>query len=201
MIKKIVFTLTFMQFIFAATIHISAQSVLMNSAETIKPGNFKLGIFPIVLFGKYGSDSISGVAGRAGFALTSSFDIEANAAFFDNMNYFGADGEYWLVRKNTLNVSVALGIHLNNVKWGQDSSGFDTALLISSAPKNKLEVYAGLKLAFDSLKNQNYTYTLAHIVPGIEYKINSDVDFLIETGLALNGRSRSYASAGLAFYL
>ena len=56
-------------------------------------------------------------------------------------------------------------------------------------------------LAFESVKNSDVNFTLAHIVPGIEYRISANLDFLAEVGIALNDNSRSYASVGLALYL
>ena len=44
-------------------------------------------------------------------------------------------------------------------------------------------------------------YTLLHLVPGIEYRLSDDLDFLAEVGIALNDNARSYASVGLAMYL
>jgi hypothetical protein len=201
MFKKMIIFLAVTILFAAAASDISAQGVLMNSAETIKLGNIKLAAFPTVLFGKNGSDSIFGMAARAGFGITSSFDIEAKAAFFKDISYFGVDVEYWFVRGKNFNVSAALGGHITNVNGGADSSGLDTALLASTTPARSLELYGGLKLAFDSLKDSNYNYTMIHVVPGLEYKISPELDFLAEFGIALNDNSRSYASVGLAFYL
>ena len=178
MSKKLVIILFAVIFLTAAA-QVSAQSVLMNSAETINQGNLKLAIFPTVLFGKNGGDSLWGVAGRAGYGLTSRFDIEAKAAVFKGLKYFGVDGEYWLVQGPNANVSVALGGHLTDSQGGADSAGIDTAVLFSTKPARNL----------------------AHLVPGIEYRISDDLDFLAEFGLALNDSSRSYASVGLSLYL
>jgi len=173
----------------------------MNSAETINQGNFKLALFPTVLLGKNGGDSVWGVAGRAGYGLTPRFDIEAKAGIFKGLNYFGVDAEYWLVHGRNANVSVALGAHLTDSRQGADSSGIDTSLLFSTRPAKRLEIYGGLKLAFDSVKNSDQNFTRAHLVPGLEYRISDDLDFLAEFGIALNDNSRSYASVGLALYL
>ena len=188
-------------FFATATAVLSAQSVLMNSAETIKKGNLKVAVFPTVLFGKNGSDSVFGVAGRAGFGITTRIDIEAKGAFFKGLNYFGADIEFWLIHQQKLNLSVAVGAHMTNVDIGADSSGIDASLMVSTAPANRLELYGGFKLAFDSFKNSDINQTLMHLVPGIEYKISDELDFLAEFGLGLNENSRSYASVGLALYL
>jgi len=199
MFKKIILITVAVIFIFTAT-EVSAQEVMMNSAETIKPGNFKLGIFPTVLFGKNGGKSVFGVAGRFGFGLTPRVDIEAKAALFKNLTYFGADIEYWLVKAHNLNASVAVGGHMTKQDGGPDSSGIDAAFMVSTSPVNNLEIYGGLKLAFDSFKNSNQNFTLAYFVPGIEYRISDDLDFLAEVGIALKDNSRSYASVGFAYY-
>lgn len=199
MFKRIMIILAVAMFLSAAAL--SAQGVLMNSAETIKKGNLKVAVFPTMLFGKNGGDSIFGVAGRAGFGITPRIDIEVKGAFFKDLNYFGADLEYWFVHGRNFNVSVALGGHMTKVSGGGDSSGFDAALQCSTAPSKNLELYGGLMLAFDSMKNSNNNFTLAHIVPGLEYRLSAGLDFLAEFGIALNDDSRSYASMGLALYL
>ncbi|MDW7759245.1 MAG: hypothetical protein SCM96_01230 [Acidobacteriota bacterium] len=188
-------------FLAVAATAVSAQGVVMNSAETINKGNIKLALFPVVLFGKNGSDSSWGVAGRAGYGIAQRLDIEAKAAIFDGLKYFGAEIEYWLLQGKTVNVSAALGGHITDLKWGADSSGLDTTLLVSTVPRRNLEIYGGLKLAFDSFKNSDHSATLAHLVPGLEYRISKDLDVLAEVGIALNDNARSYASVGLAFYI
>lgn len=199
--KKIMIILAAAMFLAASAAGVWAQDVLMNSAETINQGNIKLAIFPTVLFGKDGSDSVWGVAGRAGYGLTPRFDIEAKVGFFKDLKYFGVDVEYWLVKGGNINVSAALGGHLTDSTGGADTSGIDTALLASTKPARNLEIYGGLKLAFDSVKNSDFNYTRVHIVPGIEYRISDDLDFLAEVGIGLNDNSHSYASVGLALYL
>jgi hypothetical protein len=51
MFKKIAIILAATMFLAIAAAPISAQGVLMNSAETINQGNIKLAIFPTVLLG------------------------------------------------------------------------------------------------------------------------------------------------------
>jgi len=200
MFKK--FMIIFIAAIFlAAAVQVSAQAVLMNSAETINQGNLKLAIFPTVLLSKNGSGSVWGVAGRFGYGLTRSLDIEAKAGLFKGLKYFGADLEYWFLKSGDFNGSVALGGHMTDYSGAGDSTGIDTSLLFSHKPVENLEIYGGLMLAFESVKNSNDSFTLMHFVPGLEYRISSDLDFLAEVGIALNANSRSYASVGLALYL
>lgn len=200
MLKKNALILAATMFFAVIAVPAMAQQVLMNSAETINKGNLKLAVFPTVLFGRNGGDSIWGVAGRLGYGLTSNLDIEAKAAFFRDLRYFGVDLEYWLLKGENFNVSAALGGHMTDIEGGRDSQGIDAALLASTRPVKSLEFYGGLMLAFDSVKNGG-SHTLAHFVPGIEYRIGRDLDFLAEFGIAINDISRSYASIGLAMYL
>jgi uncharacterized membrane protein len=200
MLKKTLFILAATMFL-ASAAQLSAQAVLMNSAETINHGNIKLAIFPTVLLGKNGGDSVWGVAGRLGYGLTPTLDIEAKAAYFKGLNYYGADIEWWFLKGHNLNASVALGGHLTNYDGGGDSTGIDTSLLVSTTPARNLEIYGGLMFAFESVKNSDISYTRAHLVPGIEYRLNEDLDFLAEFGIALNSNSSNYASLGLAYYL
>jgi hypothetical protein len=201
MMRKIVMVLAAAIVFAAAAPMIFAQDVLMNSAETINQGNLKLALFPTMLLGQNGQDSLWGLAGRFGYGLTTSLDIEAKAAFFKGLRYFGADIEYWFVHGRNFNVSAALGGHMTDVSGAGDSSGLDAVLMASTRPVENLEIYGGLKFAFDSLKNSDFNYTLAHIVPGIEYRLSADLDLLAEVGIALNDRSRSYVSVGLSLYL
>jgi hypothetical protein len=199
--KKIMIILAAAIFLGVATVPVSAQQVLMNSAETINQGNLKLAIFPTVLFGKNGGDSVWGVAGRFGYGFTKSLDIEAKVGFFKGIRYFGVDVEYWFVKGRNFNVSAALGGHMTDYKSDNDSSGIDAALLASTTPAKNLEIYGGLMFSFDKFKNTDNNYKLVHFVPGIEYRISDDVDFLAEVGIALNKNTLSYGSIGLAFYL
>jgi hypothetical protein len=183
--------------------------VLMNSAETINQGNLKLAIFPTILLNYNGRSNEWGVFGRFGYGLTRRVDIEAKVGIFKDIKYFGADIEFWLIKGRNFNVSAAFGGHMtqyNNDIPGDpnncDSSGFDTALLASTRPFRNLEVYGGFKLNADWVKDgTDNPYLRMHFVPGIEYRINADLDFLAEVGIPFNGDSRPYASVGFALYL
>ena len=176
------------------------QGVLMNSAETINPGNFKLTIFPTMIIGKNGGDNIWGVAGKGGLGLTRSVDIEVKGAIFKNFTYFGVDLEYWFYRGRNVNASFAVGWHMIDTQIGSNSSGIDTAVIVSTKPSKKVELYGGLKLSFDEIKNTGQQIDLMHFIPGLEYRVAKDIDFLAEFGIALNGESRNYLSFGFAYY-
>ena len=125
--------------------------------------------------------------------------MEVSAASFKNFTYFGADLEYWFYRGNNLNAAVSGGFHITDFDMGGNSSGFDVSMLVSTRPARRMEVYTGVKISFDSFKNGGDTKVI-HLIPGIEYKLRKDVDFLAEFGIALNDVSRNYLSFGLAYY-
>jgi hypothetical protein len=188
-------------FLAVAATGVLAQDVVMNSAETIDKGNFKLALFPMVLLNKNGSGSDWGLAGRIGYGFSETFDIEVKGASFAGLKYYGGDIELWLSRGRSMNASFALGVHWTDADGGEDSNGFDATLLLSTVPSGRLELYGGLRLAFDSMKTTDTNRTLAYAVPGIEYRLGADLDLLAEVGIALNGASRSYFSVGLALYI
>jgi hypothetical protein len=178
-----------------------AQNFLMNSAETINKGNFKIAGFPTVLFGEDGADNEWGVATRLGYGFTPSFDVEAKIAFFDGFKLYGADAELWLVKGPT-DVSVAAGAHRADVDGAFDSTAIDLSLLVSGNVAPKLELYGGGSVSFESIDDvDDSNFTRAYLVPGIEYKASEDVDLLAEFGIGLNDDSPNYFSFGVAFYL
>jgi hypothetical protein len=175
-----------------------AQNVLMNSAETIDRKTFKLSAFPTVILGEDDADSEWGVASRLGYGFTDSFDVEAKLAFFDGLTFYGVDAELWFV-KGEIDVSGALGVHRTDFEGDFALTGIDTALLVSGHVADKLELYGGLNLSFESEDEQDFTR--AHFVPGLEYRVAKDLDLLAEFGIGLNDDSPEYFSFGVAFYV
>ena len=178
-----------------------AQNVLMNSAETINKGNFKIAAFPTLLFGENGADDEFGVAGRFGYGFTDNFDIEAKVAFFDGLQLYGLDAEYWFLKNRGLDMSISLGAHITDLP-DVNSSAIDTALLASGHVTDNFEPYLGLNVSFESLDDvPDSDFTRVYIVPGLECKIHKDLDLVAEFGIGLNDDSPNYLSAGVAFYI
>ena len=178
-----------------------AQNVLMNSAETINKGNFKIAAFPTLLFGEDDADDEFGIAGRFGYGFTDRFDIEGKVAFFENLQLYGLDAEYWLLKNRGLDMSISLGAHITDLPE-VNSSAIDTALVASGHVTDNLELYGGLNASFESLDDvPDSDFTRVYVVPGLEYKIHDDLDLVAEFGIGLNDDSPNYLSAGLAFYI
>ncbi len=179
-----------------------AQDFQLQSAETIDKGNFKIGAYPTVLFGKSGDDESFGVATRLGYGVTSRFDVEARLSFFENMKMYGGDLEFWLVRGHGLDASLSAGFHKADFDSGFDSKAFDVAGIFSRKLVPNLDVYAAVTASFESIDNvEDSRFERYYIVPGFEYRIHPNLDLAAEFGLGLNDDSPNYLGAGLSFYI
>lgn len=175
---------------------------VVESAETIDRGTFKLRVNPMFILGDDGRDGETGVAAHVGYGFTDRFDVEVGAALYDNIRLLGVDGEYWLVRDANLNMSVIGGVHIASGDRTADTRSFDLTLLASTEVNDRLEFYGGLDMAFSSITEPNvdFSYETYHLVPGLEYRLARDLDLLGEIGLGLNDDSWHYISVGLAVY-
>jgi hypothetical protein len=183
---------------------------VLQSAETMDRGTFKLMAAPIIAFGKNGADNEFGVGARGGYGFTEHFDAEAKLGFFENGSFFGADGEYWILRGEEkdagLDASLAAGAHYMVGKSGSyDTMGLDVTPLLSGHVNKSLELCGALDASFESVKDAppsvDDTFTRVHLVPGIEYRLSDALDLVGEFGIGLNDRSFNYAGIGIAYYL
>jgi hypothetical protein len=172
----------------------------MNSAETINRGNFKVMANPIVVFGEGDDDNDLGVGLVAGYGMTDRFDVEGKVSFFDDVTFFGADAEYWLVQNAPVDVSVIGGLHAGRSD-DFDTTAFDFTLLGSGPVAPRLELYAGLDVSRNSVNDADASFTTVHFVPGIEYAVSPEIDLVAEFGIAANDDSLHYLSVGIAYYL
>jgi hypothetical protein len=180
---------------------VDAQNFLMNSAETINKGNFKLCAFPTVLLGEDGAENAWGLASRIGYGFTPSFDVEAKLARFDGLTMYGADAEWWVVKGRT-DVSLSGGLRKSGFEVGGDTTAIDTAVLASRSVGKSLEAYVGGSLSFESVDDvDDASFKRVYLAPGVEYKLGKDIDLLAELGIGLNDDSPNYFSFGAAYYL
>ena len=171
-----------------------------ESAETIDRGNFKVKINPILIFVRDGADHEPGVAGSIGYGFTSRFDAEFVAAIYDGVTVLGGNAEVWLVRDPAVDISAIGGLHFHRGDNTADITGVDLTLLASRHVTPRVELYGALDVGFESF-DDNGSFKTVHLVPGLEVKLNDDVDFLVEVGIAVNDNANHYVSGGLAFYL
>jgi hypothetical protein len=173
---------------------------VMNSAETINRGNFKVMANPIVVFGEGNADNELGVGLVGGYGVTDRFDVEGKVSFFQDVTFFGADAEYWLVQNAPVDVSVIGGLHAGRSD-GFNTTAFDFTILGSGLVAPRLELYAGLDVSRNSINDADASFTTVHLVPGIEYAVRPEIDLVAEFGIAANDDSLHYLSVGIAYYL
>ena len=183
---------------------------VLQSAETMDRGTYKLMVAPIMVFGKDGADDEFGVAARAGYGFTDRFDAEAKLGFFENGTLVGADGEFWILKGKEedtgVDFSLAGGVHwMFGKEEFLDIMGFEITPLLSGHLSKSLEMYGGLDASFESIQDApagyDDSFTRLHLVPGIEYRVSETVDLVGEVGIGLNDDSWTYAGLGVAFYL
>lgn len=183
---------------------------VLQSAETMDRGTFKLMVAPIMAFGENGADDEFGVAARGGYGFTDRFDAEAKLGFFENGTYVGADGEWWILKGSEpdagVDFSLAGGIHWTSGSNGRyDAMGLDVTPLLSGHVGPSLELCGALDVSFESLQDVpppfDDTFTRVHLVPGVEYRLSDSADLVGEVGIALDDNSSTYAGIGLSFYI
>lgn len=172
---------------------------VMESAETINQGNFKFTVNPLLVF--VDPENEGGVAFKFGYGFTPNFDLEGKAAVYEGFTLFGADFEYWLVKGGQLDVSAGAGFHLGRGDQRLDTTGIDLTFIASGKIAPRLDLYGAIDFAFESVDDIDVNYDTVHFVPGIEYSISDQLDFVAEVGLALDDDGSHYLSGGLAFYI
>jgi hypothetical protein len=175
---------------------------VMESAETIDRGNFKLKVNPLLVFGKHGRDDEPGVAVELGYGFTKMFDLEGGVAIYDGISFFGGNAEFWLVKRRPIDFSIIAGLHVARGDKTLDTTGVDLTFLASKHVTSKLDLYGAIDLDFESVTERHIddSFTRAHLVPGLEYRVRRDIDLLAEIGIAVNDNSSHYISGGIAFY-
>jgi hypothetical protein len=173
----------------------AAQYVgVMQSAETMNRGTFKLMVAPIMVLGKNGADDEFGLAARGGYAFTDRFDAEAKLGFFKNGTFIGVD------------FSLTGGVHwITGSNGHYDTMGLELTPQLSGNVTKNLELCGALNFSFETIKDApkwvDDTFTTAHLVPGIEYRLSDAFDLDAEFGIGINDNSSNYAGAGITYYV
>jgi hypothetical protein len=183
---------------------------VLQSAETMDRGTFKLMVAPIMVLGKDGADDESGVGVRGGYAFTEHFDAEAKLGFFKNGTFVGVDGEYWIFRgaeKNSgMDFSLTGGLHWMSGSDNRfNTMGFEITPQLSGHVTENLELCGSLDASFESIQDVppgvDDSFTRLHLVPGIEYHLSDTFDLVAEFGIGTNDNSSNYVGAGITYYV
>lgn len=184
----------------ASAVPAAGQTFVMNSAETINPGNFKVAGYPVVLMAEGDADDRWGGAGRLGLPLSRRVDLEATVGLFDGLTLFGADLEVWLI-DGPVDLSVTGGGHLASREGGFGSKAVDLAGTVSGHATPTFELFGAITASFEYFDDIDRDITRTHFAPGVEIRLAQDLDLVAEVGLGLNDSSHDYAAFGLAYYV
>jgi hypothetical protein len=183
---------------------------VLQSAETMVRGTYKLMVAPIMVLGENGADDELGVGVRGGYAFTDHFDVEAKLGLFENGTVVGVDGEYWIFRGTERNSSLDFSL-TGGLDWmlasdnGYDSMGFGVTPQLSGHVTDNLELCGSLNASFQSIKDApagvDESFERLHVVPGIEYRLSDEFDLVGELGIGINDESSNYVGAGITYYV
>jgi hypothetical protein len=179
MIRKILFTLTIC---LLSADFLNAQ--VFNTAETLKPLNFSVGIAPIYYNENFGLL----LMGEAG--IKQDIDFNLRYAILEYEDYFGADLEWKLLNRNSFDLSLTTGCHVY-YDFGLDASGN-----ISFRIRDDVALYSGLDI---DLNFGNDLYVPLWIPVGVEINLSRSIAFLFEAELPLSRPANAIIDGGLSF--
>ena len=178
-----------------------AQNFIENSSETINKGNFKIGAFPTVLMGRDGGSDQLGRQLPAGLRRDRQLRPGGQGGFFNGFTLLGGDAEVWLL-KGDIDLAVSAGAHKALMDNAPNSTAIDLSGQLSGHVTRRLEIYGATSVSFESLDGvPDSGFTRAYLVPGIEYWITDNLDFVSEFGVGLNDNSPHYFGLGFAYYI
>jgi len=189
----------------------AADFAMMETAERISEGSFKLSGFPVVI-DRDRADTESGLAVGLGYGLPHNLDIEGQVAGYGDGTWVGADLEWNAWRNGPMSFSIGGGVHGADLEGSGSAAGADATAIFSYYPIERLALSAALDAAYDDVNNRDASvpadarfatdgqYETYYAVPGIGYQLTRNIDLLAEVGVGLNGISDNYASAGMSWY-
>ena len=179
MIRKILISTTLL----LVSVYLNAQ--VFNTAETLKPLKFSVGIAPIYYNENFGLFFSGGVGIKPGI------DFSLKYAVLEAEDYFGADLEWKLLNQKSVDISLTTGCH-NYYDFGLDVSGN-----VSFRIKNDISAYTGLDM---DLNFGSDLYIPFWIPVGVEIDLNKNVGFLFEAEIPLSESAYPIIDGGFSFF-
>jgi hypothetical protein len=191
----------------------AAEFAMMETAERIAQGSFKLSGFPVVVDRDRTAGNDAGFVVGLGYGLPYNLDLEGQVASYDDGTFLGADMEWNAWRRGPLAFSIGSGTHGADLEGNGYALGVDGTMIFSYNPMHRLALSAALDGSYDDVNNRDAgaavadsrfptdgQYETYHAVHGIGYLLTRNIDVLAEVGLGLNGESDDYVSAGMSWY-
>lgn len=186
----------------------AADFGVMETADTVRPHDFKLIGFPMAIRSGERGDEERGFSGGLGYGILPNLDIEAHVASFSDITYYGGNSEYMFYGGHHVTVSAVSGAHYAHSDFGNLwGLGFTSIGSYALPALPKLKFNGAISLAWDKPDlnaaqaiDNNDPYYSAYAVPGVQYRLVRDLDLIGEVGVGLNHDSSDYASAGISYY-
>lgn len=182
---------------------------VMETATLVKPGHIKFEAYPLWAQPLPTQEERSGTAVGFGYGISEWVDAELQFATYDDATFVGGDLEHMYYEGDAFAASIGAGVHGGSTDFGEQR-GADLTHVLTYSVNNGTPLWLnlGLDLAYDKLDRTRGAVTRgldeewwsAHLVPGLQYRLNRAVDLIGEIGVGLNGDARRYAAAGLSIY-
>ena len=189
----------------------AADFAMMETADRINQGTFKLSGFPVVI-DRDGADAERGFAVGLGYGLRYDLDVEGHVARYDEGTFTGADLEWNAWRWNRMAFSIGSGLHGGDLEDGGTALGGDGTAIFSYRPLTRLTLSAALDASYDDVNNRDASvpagsrfptdgqYERYYAVQGVGYQLTRNIELMAEAGFGLNGESDDYVSGGMSWY-
>ena len=132
----------------------AAEFAMMETAERIADGTFKLSGFPVVVDRDRAAGNDTGFVVGLGYGLPYNLDIEGQVAGYDDGTFLGADLEWNAWRQGRLAFSMGGGLHGADLDGSGYAAGADGTLILSYNPIERLSLSAALDASYDDVNNR-----------------------------------------------
>lgn len=185
---------------------------VMETAVPIENGFFKFIGYPLAVLEGAQREQDLGVAVGVGYGISERWDAEVQVATYDDITFIGTDLEYNFLDLGQLDMSLTAGVHYANLDFGTQR-GVDLTYIASYALSDNSNGGIGFTLnaALDMARDEvdldrplaamvDDEYSSVHVVPGLQYRLSPQIDFIAEVGLGINQSSDDYVSVGTSYY-
>jgi hypothetical protein len=141
----------------------------------------------------------------AATGLAPKFDFEAKLSISGDDMAIGGGVGYLITQQNVpVDLNVGAGFHYVNHDTA-DITAFDVNVIGSKAINPKFSLYGAFSISFGSQdiadSSDDDSFTRAHLIPGMEYKLNDKVNVVVELGIALNDSATNYLGGSIQYYI
>ena len=162
---------------------------VFNTAQTLRPGNFNLGLEPTIY--DYEGNNETSLFVHGGYGISRGMDLGIKLGLGMDNTYFGADLE-WMLRTISPYLSISAGAHIFN------DVGIDGTLNITFPLSKQVWLYTGLDM--DVVFADDETFIPLWLPVGIEVGLRKNMTLILEIEVGLNTEAYNIFGGGINFY-